>query len=398
MKSEYLEKIKERNGSISSKPSLRVAIDASRNRSGGAIAHLIGILNEIKPEQHGILEVHVWSYIGLLNSIDDKPYLIKHRSDTFAKSTFLELMWQRYALPAEIKRQNCDILLNCDAGTVSDFQPSVTMSRDMLSYEDGEIERYGFSKARLRLIFLRSIQNRSLRRATGVIFLTKYAAQKIMLSCGNLKNHRVIPHGVSDQFRSLVSNLESINQSKRIKLIYVSNVDWYKHQWNVVKSIKLLRNRGWDLELHLVGGGTGAPMRYLEKVVAKEDPRREFVKLFPFVKHRELPNTIAENNIFIFASSCENMPNTLIEGMCSGLPIVCSERGPMPEVLGDSGKYFDPENVESICRAIETYLINPDLAVELAASSRILSEQYSWRRCAEETMNFLVEVYKKMGN
>lgn len=39
---------------------LVVGIDASRNRSGGAKEHLVGILREADPEEHGICEIHVW--------------------------------------------------------------------------------------------------------------------------------------------------------------------------------------------------------------------------------------------------------------------------------------------------------------------------------------------------
>ena len=41
---------------------LVVGIDASRNRSGGAKAHLLGIIKDSNPRAHGIEEVHVWSY------------------------------------------------------------------------------------------------------------------------------------------------------------------------------------------------------------------------------------------------------------------------------------------------------------------------------------------------
>lgn len=57
---------------------LSVAIDASRNRSGGAKAHLIGILNAIDPRDHNIAKVHVWSYDSLLEQLPDTPWLIKH--------------------------------------------------------------------------------------------------------------------------------------------------------------------------------------------------------------------------------------------------------------------------------------------------------------------------------
>ena len=45
------------------KPDLLViGIDASRNRSGGAIAHLVGILSEGNPLIFGISEVHLWCH------------------------------------------------------------------------------------------------------------------------------------------------------------------------------------------------------------------------------------------------------------------------------------------------------------------------------------------------
>ena len=62
-----------------------------------------------------------------------------------------------------LKSLDIDILFNVDAGSICDFFTAVTLSQDMLSYEPGEIRRYGISKARLRLIILRYVQNNSLR-------------------------------------------------------------------------------------------------------------------------------------------------------------------------------------------------------------------------------------------
>jgi len=103
-----------------------------------------------------------------------------------------------------------------------------------------------------------------------------------------------------------------------------------------------------------------------------------------------LPALLSSADLFIFASSCENMPNTLVEAMAAGLPIACSDRGPMPEVLKDGGVYFDPENPDSIANAIENLLVHPEKCQQLAARARELASQYSWRRCAEETFSFIV--------
>ncbi len=86
------------------------------------------------------------------------------------------------------------------------------------------------------------------------------------------------------------------------------------------------------------------------------------------------------------------MPNILLEGMASGLPIACSDRGPMPEVLGDAGVYFDPEDVGSIRRAIQQLIVSPELRSEKAQAAFERICGYSWRRCADETFGFLAEV------
>ena len=50
---------------------LIVGIDASRNRSGGAKAHLVGILSEVNPLNYGIKEVHLWAPDSLLNELEN---------------------------------------------------------------------------------------------------------------------------------------------------------------------------------------------------------------------------------------------------------------------------------------------------------------------------------------
>ena len=75
------------------------------------------------------------------------------------------------------------------------------------------------------------------------------------------------------------------------------------------------------------------------------------------------------------------MPNTLIEGMCSGLPIVCSNRGPMPEVLKDGGLYFNPEDSNSIAGALEKIIRNKELRSELKKRSFELSKSLQAGSC-----------------
>jgi glycosyltransferase involved in cell wall biosynthesis len=371
-----------------------IGIDASRNRSGGAKAHLIGLLAHGNPLEHGIYQVHLWAYKALLDSVPDQPWLVKHSPSALEKSLIHQVLWQIFQLPAEARDADCDIMLNTDAGTMSSVRPSVTMSRDMLSYEPGEIERYGLSKARLRLVLLRYIQNHSLRRSDGTIFLTNHAAKVIQQSCGTLSHVRIIPHGVGQNFQELIHALPWPDNGERpIRLLYISNAAWYKHQWIVIRAVEQLRDEGINVFLTLVGGGSGPAQDRLRQQMATSDPRSEFVTQREFVPHADLPGYLAEADIFVFASSCENMPNTLLEAMAAGLPIACSRRGPMPDVLEDAGEYFDPEVPESIARALRKLIKDSDLRQKLAHRAKTLAVCYSWERCARETWSFIEETY-----
>ena len=102
----------------------------------------------------------------------------------------------------------------------------------------------------------------------------------------------------------------------------------------------------------------------------KFDPREEFTFLHQFATE-DILNWLKNSDLFVFASSCENMPNTLLEAMSTGLPIACSFRGPMIEVLKDGGLYFNPEEPSSIEFAISELIKTKRLEIDANIEPRI---------------------------
>ena len=374
---------------------LIVGIDASRNRSGGAKAHLFGILSSLAPEQHGIAEVHVWSFRSLLDSIPDRPWLVKHNPPALEQSLVKQLWWQAVHLAKETRAAHCDILFTTDASTLCRFKPMIVLSQDMLSYEPGVMQQFGWGYARLRLLVILYLQNAAFRRAQGVIFLTRYAGKVIQESCGPLPRVAFIPHGVGKAF-SRTSPLNEFPDAaaRPLRCLYVSPISRYKHQWVVVQAIEWLRERGFSLQLDLVGGEDGTGKGMLETQLALSDPDGSIVRRLGAIAQDELPMHLADADLFVFASSCENMPGTLLEAMAVGLPIASSARGPMPEVLEDAGVYFDPENPDSIAKAIEQIINDAELRNRIVRRARELAGQYSWERCAYETFAFIANTLK----
>ena len=378
--------------------SLVVGIDASRNRSGGAKEHLKGLIQKGNPLIYGINEVHLWAYKSLADAIPDYPWLTKHSPNVLDKSLANQVWWQFHCLSREVRDIGCDILFNTDAGTVCTFTPSITLSQDMLSYEPGEMQRYYFSKDWLRLFALKYIQSKSLKKSSGAIFLTHHAKNTIEKTTGRLNNTIIIPHGIGIEFQSLSKEISHWPHQNKFRCLYVSNAAMYKHQWHVVDAIWQLRQKGINISLTLVGGGSGKARERLDRKVFQVDPRNKFIKQVESVDHESIPSYLYNADIFIFASSCENMPITLLEAMAVGLPIACSSRGPMPDILGNGGLYFDPEDSTSIANALLLMVNDKKLCQEMSQRAKRISQNYKWEDSANMTWKFIADTIKRVIN
>ena len=71
---------------------LIIGIDASRNRSGGAQAHIIGILNSFLSYDISEIEIHIWSYKTLLNKLPSSKFIHKHSNSKLDKSIFHQIL------------------------------------------------------------------------------------------------------------------------------------------------------------------------------------------------------------------------------------------------------------------------------------------------------------------
>lgn len=374
---------------------ITVGIDASRNRSGGAIAHIRGLLGSGNPRSHGIGHVHLWGHDSLIDQIDAQSWLSLHRVVETRGPVLQQLWWQYARLPVLARGLNVDVLFNSDAGSVCPFQNSATLSQDMLSFEPGEMQRYPWSsRARLRLEMLKFVQLRRLKHSNLSIFLSEYA-RTVIGRYSELTNSVVISHGIDPAFHAISMNRRLWPENGPIRCLYVSNAAPYKHQWHVVEAVARLRKTSaHDVRLRLVGGGRGPSLQRLLKAVQVFDPEHKFVELVDFVPHESIPHELSGADLFVFASSCENLPITLLEAMASGVAICSSNRGPMPEVLGEDAAYFDPEDPSTIVDSLRSVIEDQVLRDSIRSSALMRSASFTWEACAEKTWHALAAIIR----
>lgn len=370
-----------------------LGIDASNIRSGGGITHLVELLRVADPRVHGFKKIIIWAPKHTLQKIFDRFWLIKKYDSALDGNNFTKFLWLYNRLGPIAKSEKCDLLFVPGGSVITNFTPVVTMSRNLLPFELRELLRFRFSPTTLRLLLLRSQQSRSVRKANGVIYLTRYALNTVnkVARPKGIKSI-IIPHGIEHKFLQKPRHqlpISEYNNQKPFRIIYVSVINRYKHQREVFEAVSELSSQGFPVALTLIGPAYNPSLVELKKTIKKNDPEGKIVQYLGEITYDKLHKYYEKADLCVFASSCENMPNILLEGMASGLPIACSDRGPMPEILNNGGVYFDPDDIDSISKSIKKLVLHPMLREKLAWESFNLSQKYSWERCAESTFNFL---------
>ena len=94
----------------------------------------------------------------------------------------------------------------------------------------------------------------------------------------------------------------------------------------------------------------------------------------------------------------EQFGRVLVEAMASGVPVIGSTSGAIPEVIAEAGLIVPEGNSSELAGAIEKLLSNPALRAQLAQAGRErVEEYYSWDCVADKTYEFYRRILKKSG-
>lgn len=89
---------------------------------------------------------------------------------------------------------------------------------------------------------------------------------------------------------------------------------------------------------------------------------------------------------YIFPSLYEGFGLPPLEAMAYGLPVLSSDRGSLPEVLGAAARYFDPQAEGSLEKELQAILSSPAVRQKLAERGYQQGRRYSWDAMAAATL------------
>ena len=117
----------------------------------------------------------------------------------------------------------------------------------------------------------------------------------------------------------------------------------------------LRKKKKWNLKLTLVGDHYGNELNSLVATIKDLDPNKEWIKYKSKLDRKKLIKLYKQYDLGIFASSCENLSNIILEKISSGLPIVCSNTPSVSFWLKNYKNKFNPLSPLSLEKVLCVY-------------------------------------------
>jgi glycosyltransferase involved in cell wall biosynthesis len=170
-------------------------------------------------------------------------------------------------------------------------------------------------------------------------------------------------------------------------LVYVGGMNRHKNILGLLEAMPTVIAARPNTHLAIVGDTSGSG--FWDNV----PELRQFIDAHPrLASHVTFTNRIADDELvellngaaaLVFPSLWEGFGLPAVEAMACGVPVLSSDRGSLPEVVGDAGLFFDPEDRSAIANCVVRFLADDTLRRNLAKAAVARAGLFTWERAAE---------------
>lgn len=276
---------------------------------------------------------------------------------------------------------------------------------------------YRANRPNWRYCFARWLEKTSILNASFILTISETTACDAERVLGIPRERiAVTPCGVDSRFTDTFSRrlARSSDDSQRIRtklglpaqrpiILYVGGHDERKNTHKIVEIAREVIDQATALSLSapiVVFAGKIAEGVEMDKITTA---LRDFAMaadtfLLGYVEDQDLLDLYCEASVFLFPSLYEGFGLPPLEAMATGLPVVSSDAGALPEVLGSAALYMKPNDVFESARHVVSLLSDDNLASRFSALGFERAKMFSWIRTAETTVRAYQEVYRVLND
>ncbi|MGQ9584476.1 MAG: glycosyltransferase family 4 protein [Anaerolineae bacterium] len=303
----------------------------------------------------------------------------------------MRIVWEQVWQPVVLFREGVDLL-----HALAFVAPVACPCPFVVTVYDLSFLRFPQAFRAWNRLYLNWFTRHSARRARRVIAISESTRQDVVRLLG-VSADRVdaIPCGVGPEFRQF--DPHEVDRFRREKglperfFLFVGTLEPRKNLPAVFEAMRLLKRGGEPTKpcLVVVGGlgwGYQEALSKLEELDLEGD-----VLLTGFVPSEELPWWYNAATALVYPSLYEGFGLPALEAMACGLPVLTSDRGSLPEVVGEAGLLVDPEEPEGLAVAMDRLWREQDLRAHLSAQGLGRARRFSW----DHTARLTVQTYER---
>jgi glycosyltransferase involved in cell wall biosynthesis len=301
------------------------------------------------------------------------------------------LSWDQIAVPQAVEREGVDLLFNPKYSI-----PLRARCRTVWVCHGLDWYVMPWGSRLIDRMSHRFLVPRYARKADAIVAVSEVTRQHVMQYL-RVPPDRVatVYSGVDDVFRRPLSQsrLDEIRKKYSLPerfLLYAGAIYPPKNFTRLVQAYARVGPvRGIPL---VVAGGEN---RFLSELELQEPERlgiKEWVRWPGWIEQEELAGFYAMAEALLLPSIFESCGLPVLEAMAAGCPVVTANRYGTKELAEGAAVLVEPESVESITAGIQQVLTNATLRAGLVEAGRERSRDFTWERCASETLAVLEQV------
>ena len=183
-----------------------------------------------------------------------------------------------------------------------------------------------------------------------------------------------VPNGIENR----PFKYDEIIKKRDIQVLFLSNLDPYKGPLEVLKAANIIVKQNSMVRFILAGAGSSDQFTNTLKGYINDNRLDEYVKMPGCIFGKEKEDLLSSSDIFVFPSKYKNETFGIVnvEAMRSGLPVISSAEGAIPEIVQDTvtGFIVDPNSPQEIADKVLLLINNPDLRERMGNKGREVFE------------------------
>ena len=198
------------------------------------------------------------------------------------------------------------------------------------------------------------ITKRAVAKA-GAVIVPSFKLSRTMQALGLANNYTIIPN-VVDETIFHVSD-DATHSAKPVEFIHISSLEESsKNISGIISTFKKFHLAYPDSKLTVIWDEE--EKQYFEKVKGTYS-ERDGIFLYGKREGAELAGMMAKASAFVLFSNYENLPCVMLESFCSGVPVIATRVGDIPEYINEkNGILIDSKNEEQLYKAMEKIYLN----------------------------------------